>query len=217
MLKGQIYITNDKNVVLNMINNFTIVIIGERDEQLVSQAGANMASILAPDYRSLALELDGNIDAFIVSYTSHLAEPECVSYISNMIEHLYRGGNILLYLNKDESEMMYSKIFIQYMRDVYGIYIGMSDTEPFFYDINYNVAICNLLYLHENITVEEFFINYPPSIEIHDSVIMKLAYEINPYIDDPNLENYKRYFYNYKESIKKNNNIFLQNPISKKR
>lgn len=218
MLKGNLYITNDVNMVYNMIATSRVIIIGQPDTNFVNQTGASIGSILLPPYNASMCEMDGDINSFVNIYTSYLSNIEQTTFIAHIIKALYEGINLVFYLSKDESELMYSKVLLQYLEFYYGIKVGTVE-QPFVYynTPEYNSVICNLLYQLDLISNEEFFINYPIGIPIDNNSIVKLIREINPYINDTSFESYVHYFNNYKEMIKQNNNLFLSNPISRRR
>lgn len=217
MLKGNIYITNDLNDVRNMIATHQVVIIGQPDQQLIMQTGAQIGSILLPPYKACHYEAEGDAKGFYACYGEYLSTMEPSGFIACIIGSLYKGINILLYLTKDESELLYSKVLMEYLAFYYGIVIGNPQQPYMYYNTpEYNAVICNLLYQFELINYQEFFVNYPQLIPIDNNSIMKLIIEINPYLNDTSFESYCAYFNKYKEDMKMSN-VFLRNPITKRR
>lgn len=208
MLKGSIYITTDINVLRQMMSTNKIVIVGEPDQALVQSTNALVASVLLPPYNCMMAKMDNDINQFTMLYYNHLMSNEVSNFIAAIIRALYNGTNILLYSTQDEFSLYFEQ-FYNFMIANYGIYIG-TPANQFMVDSTLNWKLCSALYLFELFTVEEFFINYPSGIQIPDDVIMKLIYELNPYVEDnKSFECYKTYFYNYKERIKAANNKFL--------
>lgn len=208
MLKGSIYITTDINVVRQMLSTNKIVIIGEPDQILVQSTNALVASVLLPPYNCMMAKMDNDISQFTTLYYNHLMSNEVSNFIAALIRALYNGTNILLYSTQDEFSLYFEQ-FYNFMISNYGIYIG-TPVNQFMVDPNLIWKLCSSMYMYELFTVEEFFINYPQGIQIPDEVIMKLIYELNPYVEDnKSFESYKLYFYNYKERIKAANNRFL--------
>lgn len=208
MLKGSIYITTDINVVRQMMSTNKIVIVGEPDQLLVQSTNALVASVLLPPYNCMMAKMDNDIQQFTMLYYNHLMSNEVSNFIAALIRALYNGTNILLYSTQDEFSLYFDQ-FYNFMISNYGIYIG-TPANQFTVDLTFIWKICSTLYMYELFTVEEFFTNYPVGTEIPDEVIMKLIYELNPYVEDPkSFECYKSYFYNYKERIKAANNRFL--------
>lgn len=213
MLKGSIYITTDINVVRQMLSTNKIVIIGEPDQVLVQSTNALVASVLLPPYNCMMAKMDNDIQQFTTLYYNHLMTNEVSNFIAAIIRALYNGTNILLYSTQDEFSLYFEQ-FYNFMITNYGIYIG-TPANQFMVDPNLTWKLCSAMYMYELFTVEEFFINYPQGIEIPDDIIMKLIYELNPYVEDnKSFESYKLYFYNYKERIKAANNKFLAPVIS---
>jgi hypothetical protein len=199
-----------------MLGNYRVVVIGsELDDGVTTQLNALKATVLLPPYDAVMAEMDNNIEAFSAIYTQHLFQKAPSYMMAAIIKALMCGSNILLYLTVDEAEMLYSKFLLNHLRVNYGIIVGTTDN-PFFYDVNYNWAICSLLYSFDDLmSTEEFFMLYPPTIQIPQNIILKLIDEVNPYIEERSLENYNNYFFEYKERIKRNNNRFVINPISR--
>lgn len=217
MLKGSIYIANDKNMALSLLPNYKIIVFGEdgRDLLNIDQINIQPGSILMPPYQA-SMHMMTDINQFVNNYMQYLATNESVlMYIIAIMRSLYEGINILLYVSPEEYELPYSKVFIEYIKNTYGILIG-TPTSQYLYDQNFNAINCNLLYMYEQMSVEEYFMNYPPQLDIPNEVIPKLIHEVNPFIQDTSFESYKRYFYQYKENIK-NKGKFLFSPFKRKR
>lgn len=203
MFKGSLYITTDINVVRQMMTTNKIVIIGEPDQALVQSTNALVASVLLPPYNCMMARMDGDIQQFTMLYNNHLSSVECSNFLAALFRALYNGNNILLYSTQDEFTLYFEQLY-NFLVCNYGIYIG-TPTNQFAFNPEFAWKICTILYMYELFTVEEFFINYPQGIEIPDDIIMKLIYEINPYVQEQSFEAYKRYFFEYKERIKGTN------------
>lgn len=200
MFKGSLYITTDINVVRQMMTTNKIVIIGEPDQALVQSTNALVASVLLPPYNCMMARMDGDINQFIMLYNNHLSSLECSNFLAALFRALYNGNNILLYSTQDEFSLYFEQLY-NYLVSNYGVYIGTPNNQ-FTFNPEFTWRLCTSLYIYELFTVEEFFMNYPQGLQIPDDIIMKLIYEINPYVQDQSFEGYKKYFFDYKERIK---------------
>ena len=215
MLKGQIYITSDETVVINSLGSSKIINIGEPDDDFIRKTGAVSASIFLPPYQAASLFIEGNMTGYAQSYFQYLSNKEPSEFIALILRSLKDGNNILLYLTPDESEMRYAELFTRYLFENFGIYVGNS-TYPFNYNIAYNTKICDILYYFGLMSAEELFTNYSSDL-LNLSLIPLLIQEMNPYlgIKNPTIVDYTNYFNNYLQAVKRNNNMFLINPIAK--
>lgn len=214
LLKGTLYITNDMNVIRNVMTTHKIVVIGDKEENInvLSIPGTVPGSILLPPYEAAMAQLDNNVEVFGQIYYSYLSSPDVQGFIAAILKALEYGINIVLYLSPNESQMLYSKVFMEYMKS-FGIIIGTSQND-FIYDPAADWLVCSMMYIYlNNVTEEEFFLSYPQGAPIPENVCMKLIQRMNPYIEDKSLQGYMKYFFEYKERIKQNNNQYLFQPI----
>lgn len=213
MMKGTIYITNDINYANSAIINSRIVAIGEIDEMTLRALNGVRGSIILPPYTAIEAELDNDVNRFVQIYTQYLDSYEVQSFIAVIIKAIHSGINILLYLSPDESEMGYSRAFMEYMKR-YGMVIGTVNS-PFMYDVSFDGINLSLMYMNDLISEEELLVLYPIQLLIPDIVCNKLAINLHPY-GVTNLQEASLYFNNYKEKIKANGNRFLSQAIEKK-
>lgn len=204
MFTGTLSITTDFNTVQNMLGSHRIVIIGEPDQQIIQLTNGIVGSILLPPYPSMMALMDNNIQEFNRLYSEHLSSSECNSFLAVLIKAMMQNSNILLYMTPDEYNMYFIP-FSVYMRDMFGITIG-SQYNNFSYNNNYDSQIYSLLYLNDLITVQELFLIYPTGIYFNDMVIMKLINELRPPVNFNDINQYRQYFYEYKETTKQQNN-----------
>lgn len=177
-----------------------IIMIGEPDKELMINFNAISGSLFMPPYEAVMEEMDGNLEAFRHKYFVHLFSAECQEYIALIFRAMYEGKRILLYLSKDESEMWYSKLFIEFMMTTFGLCISISDDQATF-NMQYSDAVCDLLYLHDLFTYHEYFRNRNESL-IQPIVMQKLVMEMNPYVPERTLENYQAYYTNFQKAVK---------------
>ncbi len=215
MFTGTISITTDLNTVQNMLGSHRLVIIGEPDQQLIQLTNGIVGSILLPPYPAMMALMDNNMQEFNRIYSEHLSTPECNAFISILVKSMIQNTNntnILLYMTPDEYNMYYIP-FSTYIRNMFGIEIG-SQYNNFYYNNAYDSQIYSLLYLNDLITVQELFLVYPAGTYFNDFVVMKLINELRPAVNFTDINQYRQYFYDYKESTKQQNayvpNLFIK-------
>lgn len=211
ILSGDIRITDNVDELKSLMFTHRVIFIGEPDDNLLKMTNGIPASLFIPPYEIIIDEMDGNIEVFVNKYMGYLFSRECSQYIALIIRALYDGINILLYLSKEESEMMYSKILCDLLKSQYGITVSYLLT-PAIFNENYSNVICDFLYSFDLMSTDEFFINYPANISISPINITKLVAELNPYVPDRTMESYIIYFNSFKQKIKQNNK-YLHNLI----
>ncbi len=214
ILHGDIRITSNIDEVNKLMFTHRIIFIGEPIPEIMQSTNAISASLFIPPYEIIMSEMDGKLDEFVNAYVLYLNGRECSEYIALIIRALYEGTNILLYLSKDESETLYSKILLKFLNQQYGIVVSIGDIPSMFIQ-SYSSIICNFLYSFNLMSAEEFFLNYPDNKDIEPIpiVINRLVNELNPYVTEQSLENYCLYFNNLKQTIKQNNNRYLTSLI----
>ena len=212
MLKGSIYIVNDMNTAMECSLTHTIICVsGETHNypDFIQATNANIASILLPSYEAMMMEMDGNIEGFKLAYYTHLSQNESFTFMSIILRALYNGRNIIFYLTKEESEMLYIKALAQYFFDYFGITIG-TPNNPFFYNNIYDPVILKILFSRDLMSGMEFLALLPETSIISDpTTIIKLVHELNPYVPGNDLENYARYFMNFSKKLKLNSEIII--------
>jgi len=215
MLPGSLYITNNLEIVNNAIyNNCNILGLTESQDAIVNLPNMSLVSILLPPPMAMSAELDGNMQAFTSMYYQHLATKEADACIVMIIAALAKGMNLILYVPKDESQLSFSGVLVQYLFEVYGITTG-SDNNTFDYNPMYNAILCTRLYLHEYITYQDFLVLYPVNIPIMPESLPHLINDLGPMAPCLHSEvEFLNFFNMYKNDIKQSGNNFLQIPIT---
>lgn len=213
ILNGNIYVTTDFNVAMQNAIAYKIVSIGELDPNSLQSLNAIKGSVLIPPYVAFESKMNGDEMTFNNIYFDYLNQKEPTSYIAAIITALYQGKNIMLYLNQDEYDMYFMSLW-NYMKNMYGITIGTGNIPPSF-DEGFSWIICAIMYKSGMIVAQEFLELYPSGVQIPDDLIAKLAEQLNGdiYLTDTSFNSYKQYFNDLKESIKRNNNIYIESPI----
>lgn len=210
-IRGDIRIVTDESQVNNAIYaGFKVIALTESH----NFGGVVLnGTTLLPPYEALMAEMDNNIVQFQQIYALHLAKKENDMFICAIIRALMEGINIVLYIPKDEAELMFSKVLVQYINDIYGITIL---PEACMYNEQYDSILITKLYVYELLTKDQFFILYPAGVDIiyDEFLIQKLMMDMNPHIVDRTSQGYYKYFNDYMKMVKGNNNKLPVSPIS---
>lgn len=207
MLKGTIDVVTDLNEVMRRLYSFTgdnkvILMQDQPDPSVVSQCRGVVASVLLPPYDCFSLKLE-NDPNFMPAYFNYLSKDEAFDFILVILRALYNGTNIIIYTSKGEYQNFFSE-FSSFMFSTFGVLIGEPEKYiSFGFDVNYIPAICNYLYLYNYMTFEEYMMNYPkePVYTFPEPVLYKMVEEQNPYVKNPSLEAYMKYFIDYKTAV----------------
>lgn len=209
MLTGNLTLTYDLNKVPIYSSNHVIVALVE-DKNLVQQIGAVQASILLPPYEAMEAEMNNNPALFHEIYNAHLFSYEANKFIGALLTALYQGKNICLYISTESMELLFNKELINFFANNYGI--NIQPDAQVFYSYNQNIYqllnIIENMYIYDYITPDEVFILIPKGALISEAIVQKLIAQTNSPILN-SIEEYSRYFFDYKERIKDNNNIPL--------
>ena len=154
------------------------------------------AGALLPPFEAIQAELDDDIEKSIFLYESYLQEGEPSLYIASIIAACVNNIPIGILFGKDEQNMQFPKVFINFLFKYCGIVLGVKDkVRPYILDSFMPINLAKI-YAYNLISYESFILKHPVDAPIHDSIIPKLAYDINPFVMEQNHENYKKYFEN---------------------
>ena len=201
MLKGNIYITDNINVIRN--SNLSLIKVIVMDDDFDDQYMTKdmiMGTILLPPIEAKIAEVDGDEQKYDYIYSGYLLNPEVERYISAIIAFLYKGGSLMLYIN-DMDYTNTKKKFVQLMYKLYGIHIGIiEENNPQDSNCYYDDACApmwmNLIFLADVIYPEEYLYNYPINASIPNNIMNKLMDIMKPLGDSINdrikyIENYR--------------------------
>ena len=203
-LRGDICISNDMNDLEKCRFTHKIISIGELDRSIASQFNVLSGALFMPPYEAVMQEMDGNIEGFRLAYFNHLYSPECQEYIALIFRALYGGTNILLFLSKDESELLYSKALLEFLNVNYGLMISPSIQTQSGFNQQYSSIVSELMYTFDLITVNEMFMARLDN-PFSPPTIMKLSAELNPYLENRSFESYQNYFIHLQQMTKQAN------------
>lgn len=199
-LVGDINISNRLEDLEQCRFTHKIILIGEPDKDLVTQYNMIAGSLFMPPYDAVMEEMDGNYPAFHDKYYKHLFSNEVQEYVALIFRALYEGKNILLFLSKDESEMMYSKVLLEFLNSIFGLTVFPIGKSALF-NINFTDPVCDLLYFYNLFTYTDY-LRYRSETPIGPVILQKLVMEINPYVPYRTEEYYQDYFKHLQQSIR---------------
>lgn len=209
LLKGNIYVTDNKNVVYAAdLNTTRIIDMSEMDDRnaLPENLALTRGTCLLPPVAAKIAESDGNELLFDRIYSNHLLEPDQQGFITALIAVLYQGLNVLLFL-PDPGYTNTQKKFIFHMYDRYGIHIGLvGQQDPAvancYYDERCLPIWLNMMYSMMVLDPYEYLLLYPADAPLANSHVMgKLIQDINPYART--FEDKKNYIVELHEKIHK--------------
>ena len=216
MMNGSLIVSSDKEFVKQLsFSGFKIVIIGERDEDLIQLCNALMGQCLVPSFDAMRCYIDDNMDEFMRIYTQQLMSYEVEELITVIAFAVSEGSNIILYLSPDEAKLPYMPIILNFINTYYGISIGNSSM-PYGFNVNFYGILLDRFFIHGLIDEYTYLQDYPVEMPIQDPrVITKLVNLFNPYVMDRSLQGYIKYFNDYKNNLHQPGvTEFLQDPFS---
>lgn len=204
MLKGQLWATSDLEMVDQAImQGFKVVYLG--DPMSVDPAYKEkfvMASSLTPDYQTMSLQVDGDINGFAQMYIASLNSKPAMDMLVVILVCLYKGINVIFYLPKEALSLNYVQYLLQYIEFNFGV-TTRTKTSQFMFNPSYSDRIIELLYLNDLITSQEYLMN---SNSLDDMTLKKLVSEYHPMVEDPtNLQHIISWFSRYKDELVKSN------------
>lgn len=205
MLKGQLWATSDINLVNQaMMQGFKVIYLGDpisitdpyhREQFVVSSA-------LTPDYQTLSLLIDGNVDAFIQSYIYALNSQPAMEMFSVIFACLYRGTNIIFYLPPDSASLNFVQYLLQFIQLNFGV-TTQTETTQYGFNPEFMERMIEFLYLSNLVPAQEYLVN---SSQVSAASIRKLVVDLRPVVADPtDLQQILNWFRNYKNQLLSSN------------
>lgn len=200
MIKGQLWAT-DKIDLANqaMSQGFKVIYLGDplsidnsiKDKFVVSTA-------LTPDYDTMSVLIDGNIEGFVNMYIASLNTPSAMEMFSAIFACLYRGSNVIFYLPPDSAQLSFVQYLLQFIEYNFGVTTQTSSTQ-FAFNPEFGGKIIEFLYLNNLVSPQEYLIY---SSTMNRASVRKLVYDLRPHVKDPtNLEQILNWFRNYKKQL----------------
>lgn len=190
-----------------------VVYIVEEPKPIFSNHPAIItAGALLPPFEAIQAELDGNIYQANFIYEQYLQQEQADPYIAILVAAALKQIPIGIMFGKDELEMQFPKMFIDFLYKFYGLILGISGKiQPSISEMAMPTNLAKL-YNMNIIDYPTFMMKHPP-LPINPSVIHKMAYEVNPIIKIKDMKHYLEYFEMVKNEIQKNGGKFLEDPL----
>ena len=170
------------------------------------------AGALLPPLEAIQAELNGNIAESNSIYERYLISEEANMYISILVAAAIKQIPIGIMFGRDEMNMQFPKLFIDFMYRMYGLVIGINGKiNPYIVEEMIPADLAMLYGM--NIIDYPTFIEKHPALPINPMIISKLAIEVNPWVNDKSFNGYLEYFEMVKSNTIKNNGKFTIDPM----
>ncbi len=172
------------------------------------------AGALLPPVEAIQAELDGRMFETVSVYNKYLESQEADQYISIIIAAAIQQSPIPIGImfGKDEMELTFPKMFIDFLYGHYGLVLGLKGKlQPYIEEefVPFDLA---KLYVMNIINYEEFMVKHPP-LPINGLAISKMACEQNPPVKVKDFNHYLEYFESVKDQILRSGRRFLIEPM----
>lgn len=170
------------------------------------------AGALLPPMEAIEAELNGNLFESSAIYERYLVSEEANMYISILIAASIKQIPIGIMFGRDELNMQFPKMFIDFIYKAYGLVIGVTGKiHPYIIEeaLPYDLA---MLYNMNIIDYPTFMEKHPP-LPINPIVISKMAIEINPLVKDKTFNGYMEYFETMRSCTARNGGQFAIDPM----
>lgn len=161
MFKGDIFITDDPQlaVTLSYDTRYKVLALMDNANSFFKGVEIYSTQVLLPPYTALEAENMGDLNTFYSLYYQHLATAECDSCISLILVGLYKGYNILFYVDKDEESMAFVQAFLKYMQDAFGLTIGNKEHQQCAFNTDFEDIIRLKMYFYGYIPASDIVTN----------------------------------------------------------
>lgn len=200
MLKGQLWATSDINLVNQAImQGFKVIYLGDPISiDPVYKEKFVISTALTPDYQTLSLMIDGNMDGFVQMYMMSLNTPSAMEMFSAIFACLFRGSSVIFYLPPEASGLNFAPYLLQFIQCNFGITTQTSTTQ-FGFNNEFVGRIIEFLYLSNLVSAQEYLFH---ATSMNEPAIRKLVNDLRPVVQDPtNLDQILDWFRNYKKQL----------------
>lgn len=205
-------ITEDEFDEFTFTGGKVIYIVEEPEPKFLSHPAIITAGALLPPFEAIQAELDGNIFQSISIYEDYLQKMEADPFISVLIAASIKQVPIGILFGKDEMNMQFPKMFIDFMYKFYGLVFGIKNkVNPYIIEQMLPIDLAKL-YNMNMIDYPTFMEKHPP-LPICEMVISKLVYDVRPTVKVRDMQHYIEYFEWIKNEIHKNGGKFLIDPL----
>ena len=181
-----------------------IYIVDEPGVRFNQHPAITTAGILLPPVDAIQAELDGNISVAETIYSQYLLNSEANIYINILLTAAIQQVPIGIMFGRDELNMQFPKMFIDFLYRNYGLVIGVANKLAPYIEVGYMPVVLGLLYMSDMIDYKTFMEKHPPLPIIGTMVVSKMAVDVNPPVSEKTFEGYYKYFEFIKDSTIKN-------------
>lgn len=161
------------------------------------------AGALLPPMEAIHAELDGNMVESSMLYERYLMSEDADIYISIIIAAAIKQIPIGIMFGRDEINMQFPKMFVDFLYKVYGLVLGVQNKlNPYIIEEALPNDLAKLYCM--NIIDYRTFMEKHPQLPINPIVISKMAIEINPWVTSKDMNGYIEYFELIKDYTKRN-------------
>ena len=189
-----------------------IYIVDQPDPRYRMHPALVSAGILLPPIDAINNELDGKIPEACMIYTNYLMTEEVYQYIIILVAAAVMGNPIGILFGKDELNMQFPKVFIDFLYKQHGLVIGIEGAvTPYIEEeyMNLNLAI---LYRNNIINYKTFMEKHPANYPIlYHLVLDRMMQDVKPPVET--MEECIAYFNMSMDNTKKNRNRILIDPL----
>lgn len=189
-----------------------VYIVEEPVPRFKSHPAIITAGALLPPMEAIQAELNGNLFESNAIYERYLLSEEANMYISILIAAAIKQIPIGIMFGRDELNMQFPKMFIDFIYKAYGLVIGVNGKiSPYIVEEMIPADLAMLYGM--NIIDYPTFMEKHPALPINPMVISKMVIEVNPWVYDKSFNGYLEYFETVKNNTIKNGNKFTVDPM----
>lgn len=186
-----------------------IYIAEDMENRFTSHPAIVTAGVLLPPVDTVSCLIDGDTNMAANIYYDYLLNSEANMYINIIIAAAIQGTPVAIMFGKDEFNMGSPSILINFLYQFYGLVVGIIGTVNPYIDESFIPNDLASLYNNNIIDSKTYFEKHPIHMPISDKVVSKLAYELNPLVQERDFQHYYAYFDNLKNAIHNNNGNYL--------
>lgn len=192
---NNIWVINEEDIRDFGYNGGKVIYIAdEPNPEISNNPFIVTAGVLLPPFEAIQAELDDNIEQAIGIYEMYLSNSEANMYIISLVAAALKQIPIGILFGRDEKNMQFPNIFINFLYKYYGIVLGIKNMMNPYIEYSYMPIILAKLYSFNLIDYPTFFLMHPIDLPIQDYIISKLVFEVQPLVDEKTHECFKKYF-----------------------
>lgn len=211
ILKGDISITDNidliKNIIVSGSCNVKVIDLEEVPTIPTESPNVIVGNILLPPIDSMIAAVNGDEPLFYKTYADHFNLVDVHEFICIMVTYLYRGGNFIIYYPEDELNLK-DKILEMFWKR-YGILIGETNIRPASYDESCTPMLLEMIYSIGGMSARDMLMYYPADAMMSDNLILRLIYDINPFIGTDSYPDHVRYILDLRMKLKEKPNLII--------